>query len=103
MKSAIHALLLMLVVLAPVRVFAADRWVRLSVPDMNCPACPVTVRKSLERVTGVEVQSVDLKSKTAVVLIRDDRVTDAALTQATAGGGYPSVVVPENIYESDRH
>ena len=32
---------------------AAPQTVVLSVPDMNCSACPITVRKALEKVAGV--------------------------------------------------
>ncbi|MGC9159545.1 MAG: cation transporter, partial [Terracidiphilus sp.] len=39
---------------APVSAFAATRTVTLSVPGMTCPVCPITVRKALREVPGVE-------------------------------------------------
>lgn len=90
MKSILLTLLLSL----PLAVAAAERTVRLAVPDMNCPVCPITVKKSLERVPGVSVRSVDLQSKTAVV-VTNDRVTDADLIHATTDAGYPSTVISD--------
>ncbi|MGH8561791.1 MAG: cation transporter [Nevskiales bacterium] len=93
--NTLKSILLTLLLAVPLAVTAADRTVRLSVPGMNCPVCPFTVKKSLEQLNGVTVQSVNLHSKTAVVTVRDNAITNADLTQATATAGYPSVVIPE--------
>ncbi len=75
--------------------YAAERKVSLSVPGMNCPACPVTVRKSLERVAGVAAVAVSLDRKEATVIFDDTGTTVRALTQATADAGYPSTAIDD--------
>lgn len=35
-------------------IWAATQSVTLSVPDMNCAACPITVKKALTNVSGVK-------------------------------------------------
>lgn len=67
--------------------------VTLSVPGMNCPACPITVRRSLENVDGVLKADAYLETRTAVVTFDDTRTSPAALTEATEWYGYPSTVV----------
>lgn len=88
-------LLTVLMLSLPLATAAAERTVRLSVPGMSCATCPVTMKKSLELVPGVSVRSVDLKSKTAVV-VTDGGVADTDLMRATTDAGYPSTVIPEN-------
>jgi mercuric ion binding protein len=70
--------------------FAEERTVTLSVENMYCEACPVTVRKSLERVPGVIRAVVSYKDKTAVVTYDDSKTDVRALTAATTNAGYPS-------------
>lgn len=67
--------------------------VKLSVPDMNCLACPITVRRSLEQVDGVIRAEAFLETKTAVVVFDDTRTSTKALTEATEWYGYPSTVL----------
>lgn len=74
-------------------VLAGERNVALSVPDMSCAACPITVRKSLERVDGVIEARVSFEDLTAMVTY-DPAMTDVAqLIEATTNVGYPSTVV----------
>ena len=69
---------------------ASEQSVILSVPGMNCPVCPITVRKSLQQVAGVKSVNVSYESKTAEVSF-DDKVTDIKnLLKATENVGYPS-------------
>lgn len=72
--------------------WAADQTVTLSVPGMNCPACPFTVKKALTRVDGVLEVEVNYKALEAVVTYDGARTTTEALTEATANSGYPSSV-----------
>ena len=47
---------------------AADiRTITLDVTNMDCAACPITVRKALEKVPGVDSVKVNFKTKRAVV------------------------------------
>ncbi len=75
--------------------FTSPSWadiqrVTLSVPDMNCPVCPITVQKSLEAVNGVKTVETSLENKEAVVTYDDEKVTLENLTLATKNTGYPS-------------
>ncbi|MBI2749065.1 MAG: mercury resistance system periplasmic binding protein MerP [Burkholderiales bacterium] len=71
---------------------AGDRTATLSVDNMDCAVCPITVRKALEKVPGVESAKVDFKSKLAVVAFDASKTTPEALTKATADAGFPSSV-----------
>jgi mercuric ion binding protein len=59
---------------------------------MNCAACPITVKKALTRIAGVNEVDVDLEKWRAVVTYDDARTSVAALTKATSEAGYPSTV-----------
>jgi mercuric ion binding protein len=71
---------------------AAQKTVTLSVQNMTCQMCPITVRKSLEKVPGVRSASVDFGKKTATVTYDPDKTKIEDLTRATKNAGYPSVV-----------
>ncbi|HXG27641.1 MAG TPA: mercury resistance system periplasmic binding protein MerP [Nevskiales bacterium] len=73
-------------------VHAAPRTVTLDVSGMTCITCPITVRKALSRVDGVETVDVDFKRKQATVTFEDGKTTTDALTRATADAGFPSTV-----------
>ena len=71
---------------------AAQKTVVLSVPDMNCAACPITVRKALEKVPGVEKVKATLEPAEAVVTFDDAKTGIEKLVEATTQAGYPSSV-----------
>lgn len=73
---------------------AAPRTVTLDVAGMTCITCPITVKKSLSRVDGVESVDVSVKDKQATVTFDDAKATTEALTQATSNAGFPSTVRP---------
>lgn len=77
-----------------VTAMAAEQTVTLSVPGMNCPVCPITVRKALEKVDGVRSAKVDYDSKSATIIYDDQITATAALMKATENAGYPSSVMP---------
>lgn len=68
------------------------RTVILQVQNMTCQACPIVVRKALQRVPGVSSANVDFALKTATVTFDPDRVKPVALIQATTNAGFPSTV-----------
>lgn len=72
--------------------FAAPKTVVLSVPGMTCSACPITVRKALEKVPGVEKVKATYEPKEAVVTFDDVKTGVDALVRATGEAGYPSSV-----------
>ena len=73
-------------------VWAATKTVTLSVPGMTCSACPITVKKALNKVEGVSKTQVSLEKKEAVVTFDDTKTNVEAITKATASAGYPSSV-----------
>jgi mercuric ion binding protein len=70
--------------------WAATKTVTLSVPGMTCAACPVTVKKALSKVDGVEKVVVSYEKKEAIVTYEDAKTNVEALTKATENAGYPS-------------
>ena len=85
------ALTLLAALAAPVG--AATKTVTLSVPTMDCPVCPITVKKALTRVPGVAQASVDFDKRQASVSFDDAQTSVEALTQATRNAGYPSTLL----------
>lgn len=71
-------------------VWAAPQTVTLSVPGMNCPVCPITVKKALTQVSGVSETQVSLDKREAIVTFDDAKTDIEALTRATEAAGYPS-------------
>lgn len=70
--------------------WSATKTVTLSVPGMNCPACPITVKKALVRIAGVAKVDVSLDKREAVVTFDDTKAAVGQLTRATTEAGYPS-------------
>ena len=69
---------------------AATKTVTLSVSGMTCAACPITVKKALSKVDGLQAAEVSYEKKEAVVTYDDAKTNIEALTKATEGAGYPS-------------
>ena len=93
-RSLFTALALAAVAAAPQVSLAEQKTVVLSVPDMNCSACPITVRKALEKVPGVEKVKATLEPPEAVVTFDDAKTGIERLMEATKQAGYPSSVKP---------
>ena len=72
--------------------WAVTQTVTLSVPGMNCAACPITVRKALTRVSGVGKAEVNLDKREATVTFDDAKTGVETLTRATRDAGYPSTL-----------
>jgi len=97
-------LLLAILILAPLGMVAvapahaaettATRTVTLAVENMSCAACPITVRKALEKVPGVAKVKVDFDTKTAAVTFDPARTKVDDLTRASTEAGYPSKLAP---------
>lgn len=71
---------------------ATPQTVILDVPNMTCALCPLTVKKALQKVTGVADAKIDVNHKTAIVTFDPDKVNTAALIKATTDAGYPSTL-----------
>jgi mercuric transport protein len=62
----------------------------LRVDGMTCKACPITVRKALEDVNGIQSVEATYEPPEAIVRFDPSITTVEALTQATEEVGYPS-------------
>jgi len=90
MRNLLAALLATLMPLAALA--ATIQTAVLDVQNMTCNLCPVTVKKSLEKVSGVSQARIDFERKTATVTFDADKTGTAALVKATTDAGYPSAV-----------
>lgn len=83
----------LLVALSPFAALAAmQQTATLNVQNMTCELCPITVKKSLERVPGVSQVRIDFAKKTATVTFDADQAQVSALVKATTDAGYPSTL-----------
>ena len=64
----------------------------LEVKNMYCISCPVAVKKSLTRLTGVKEPKVTIEPPEAVVVFDPAKVKLEDLIKATTNAGYPSSV-----------
>ncbi len=88
-----NSLAAVLVALMPLPALAAPpQTAVLDVQNMTCGLCPVTVKKSLEKVSGVSLAQIDFETKTATVTFDPDKATSASLVKATTDAGFPSVI-----------
>lgn len=69
---------------------AAEQTVSMSIEKMTCALCPVTVRKAMERVDGVQAVDVDFDTKIVIVTFDDTKTTAADVAHASTDVGYPA-------------
>jgi len=66
-----------------------------SIEKMTCAACPITVKKAMQRVEGVKDVDVDFDTKTAVATF-DPALTNAdEIAAASTGVGYPATAIED--------
>jgi len=87
-KTLLAAGFALLVLVAPA--WASPQTVTLNVSGMTCPACPITVKKALEKVPGVSKVDVRFEKKQVLVTFDDAKTNTDALVKATTNAGYPS-------------
>ncbi len=87
-KTLLAAVFALLVLVAPA--WASPQTVTLNVSGMTCPACPITVKKALEKVPGVSKIEVRFEKKQVLVTFDDAKTNTDALVKATTNAGYPS-------------
>jgi mercuric ion binding protein len=73
-----------------VSAWASPQTVTLNVSGMTCAACPITVKKALEKVPGVSKVDVRFEKKQVLVTFDDAKTNTDALVKATTNAGYPS-------------
>ncbi len=95
MKNTLFAIFLGIAFAVAAPTEAAEQTVSMSVERMTCALCPLTVRKAMERVDGVQHVEVDYDTKTATVTFDDTKTTAADIAQASTDVGYPSKPVSD--------
>ena len=86
-----RSLLAAIALLLPLATLAGEpQTAVLDVQNMTCGLCPITVKKSLEKVPGVADVKVDYDKRTAIVKFDPDKASPAALVKATTDAGFPS-------------
>jgi mercuric ion binding protein len=72
--------------------WAGPQTITLTVSNMTCATCPITVKHALTKVEGVSKAVIDFDKKQAMVTFDDARTSTAALIKATTDAGFPSAV-----------
>ncbi|HTF68596.1 MAG TPA: mercury resistance system periplasmic binding protein MerP [Edaphobacter sp.] len=86
-------LLIAVLVAMPLGALAATpKTVTLDVKNMTCELCSITIKKSLEKVSGVSTIKVNFDKKTTTITYDPDKTQPDALTKATTNAGFPSTV-----------
>lgn len=62
----------------------------VTVDNMTCAACPITVRAAMSRVEGVRSVEIDLDSKTATVTFDPSLTSIDEIARASTNAGYPA-------------
>jgi periplasmic mercuric ion binding protein len=88
LKAMLVAVVAVCVLTAPA--WASPKTVTFNVSSMTCPACPITVKKALQKVAGVSQIDVEYEKKQVVVTFDDTKTNIDALVKATTNAGYPS-------------
>jgi len=88
LKAMLAAVVGVLLLSAPA--WALPKTVTLNVSGMTCEACPITVKKALQKVPGVAKIDVLYEKKQVVVTFDDSKTDTDALVRATTNAGYPS-------------
>lgn len=70
--------------------WASPKSVTLDVPGMTCPACPITIKKTLLKQPGVTSIAVRYRKKELMVAFHDAKTTATAIIKSTASIGFPS-------------
>lgn len=64
-----------------------------AVENMTCTACPITVRKAMSRVDGVQSIDVNFEAKTVTVTYDPALADTATIAEASTSVGFPAHVV----------
>ena len=67
----------------------------LSIPNMTCGMCPITIKNALKKVNGVSRVNVSFRDKTAKVTFNPNKTNIINLMAASKDAGYPSKLIPK--------
>lgn len=76
--------------------FAAVQTATLAVPGMTCSSCPITVKRALMKVDGVQQVNASFEQREAVVIFDDSKTSVEKLSAALANAGYPATIKGAN-------
>ncbi len=93
MKNVFLAIVFGVSLSAALPAITAEQTVSLNIERMSCALCPVTVRKAIEQVDGVQHVDVDYDTKTASVTFDNLKTTATDVAQASTDVGYPASVL----------
>jgi mercuric ion binding protein len=71
---------------------AAAQSATFAVENMTCALCPVTVKKAMEKVVGVQSVRIDFAARTATVVFDPAVTSIEAIAAASTDAGYPAAV-----------
>ena len=77
----------------PAATATAQKKTTFAIENMTCATCPITVRRAMESVPGVNSVEVDFAAKTARATYDPARATAAQIAAASTNAGYPARVV----------
>lgn len=80
------------IILAMLATFTLAKELKLDIPAIHCPLCVAIVRDEIKALQGVKSVKVDMKSKSATVII-DESASISEILNATAKAGYEAKVV----------
>ena len=72
---------------------ATTRTLTLAVPNMDCPVCPITLKKALTRLVGVNQMQVNFDKRQIIVIYDDSKIAVKAIIESTKNAGFPSTIV----------
>lgn len=70
----------------------ASQTTTFAVENMTCGLCPITVKKAMEQVSGVQSVQIDLATKTATVIFDPSITSLEEIAAASTNAGYPASV-----------
>ena len=74
---------------------ATEITTRFAIEKMNCALCPITVRKSMENVSGVSQVDVDYEMKIATVIFDPALTNKSQIAAASTNIGYPAAALTD--------
>ena len=95
-KTLRPALVVLAALAASSGAIAAIQTVTLGVPGMTCSSCPITVKKALMKVDGVQQVKTNFDKREAVVTFDNAKTSTAKLSIASGDAGYPVTVKAAN-------
>lgn len=95
MKNVLLAILSVVGLGIATAAFSAEQTVSMDVDKMTCALCPITIRKAMELVDGVQTVEVNFKSKKATVVFDDSKTSASEIAQASTDIGYPATPTSE--------